>query len=169
MYEEGENVWLEITWLPQHIVVSAFYCCEKDFNKNNWTCYVKISRSIEMDLSKGNSYFRVEWHRNWDSKDNVHVQNVYVSYIFWWPSTLAGTSMQEIRLIGPVHYKWMYFLECYIKELKGHIKQLVHPEGSMAIGYVSAKAAFYCIELLKEIDPMAHWWRNCNSIKEMKD
>jgi hypothetical protein len=63
--------------------------------------------------------------------------------------------VEEVRLAGPVHYRWMYFLERYMKELKGHVRQMAHPEGSMATGYASAEAAFYCTELLKEIDPMA--------------
>jgi hypothetical protein len=63
--------------------------------------------------------------------------------------------VQEVRLAGSVHYRWMYFLERYMKELKGYIRQLAHPKGSMAIGYASAEAVFYCTELLKEIDPMA--------------
>jgi hypothetical protein len=43
---------------------------------------------------------------------------------------------QEVRLCGPVSSRWMYFVERYMGELKGWVRQRARPEGSMAQGYL---------------------------------
>ena len=51
---------------------------------------------------------------------------------------------REIKLCGPVHARWMFFLERYLLHLKRFGRNVAHPEGSICEGYVQAEAMFYC-------------------------
>ena len=44
--------------------------------------------------------------------------------------------IDEIALCGVVHSRWMVFLECFLKTLKGFVRQRAHPEASMAEGWL---------------------------------
>ena len=46
----------------------------------------------------------------------------------------------------------MFFLERYIKKLKGFVRQREKPEGSMAEGYISYESFYYASEYIKQID-----------------
>ena len=39
-------------------------------------------------------------------------------------------SPKEALLGGPVHYRWMYPYECYIKKLKNYVRNRARPGGS---------------------------------------
>jgi hypothetical protein len=40
--------------------------------------------------------------------------------------------VDEIVIVGPVHCRWMYWLERYIAVLKGYVRNRARVEGSMA-------------------------------------
>ncbi|XP_043694159.1 uncharacterized protein LOC122644850 [Telopea speciosissima] len=42
----------------------------------------------------------------------------------------------EASLAGPVHYRWMYPIERFLKQLKDHVRNNSRPEGSIAEGYI---------------------------------
>ena len=44
--------------------------------------------------------------------------------------------VEELEICGPVHSRWMYTVERYMKFLKGFVRNMARPEGSMAEGYV---------------------------------
>lgn len=44
--------------------------------------------------------------------------------------------VQQLDICGPVHTRWMYPIERYMKILKGYVRQRAQPEGSMARGYI---------------------------------
>lgn len=52
--------------------------------------------------------------------------------------------VQQLQVCGPVHTRWMYPVEQYLKTLKGYIQQRAQPEGSMARGYIMDKALGFC-------------------------
>ena len=58
----------------------------------------------------------------------------------------------EVELVGVVSYRWMFFLERYMKKLKGFVRQREKPEGSMAEGYISYESFYYVSEYIKKID-----------------
>ena len=55
----------------------------------------------------------------------------------------------EVKLVGVVSSHWMFFLERYMKKLKGFIRQMEKPEGSMAEGYISYESLYYASEYIK--------------------
>ena len=44
--------------------------------------------------------------------------------------------VDEVELVGVVSGRWMFFLERYMKKLKGFVRKRAKPEGSMAEGYI---------------------------------
>ena len=45
--------------------------------------------------------------------------------------------VDEVELVGVVSCRWMFFLERYMKKLKGFVRKREKLEGSMADGYIS--------------------------------
>ncbi|KAL3839108.1 hypothetical protein ACJIZ3_023699 [Penstemon smallii] len=43
---------------------------------------------------------------------------------------------QEAKVAGPVHSRWMYPIERFLKLLKSHVRNKARPEGSIAEGYI---------------------------------
>jgi hypothetical protein len=43
---------------------------------------------------------------------------------------------EELFICGPVHTRWMYPMEQYMKSLKDDVRTKARPEGSMAEGYI---------------------------------
>lgn len=52
---------------------------------------------------------------------------------------------------GPVHYRWMYPIERYLKKLKNYVRNKARPEGCMAEGYVAEEALTFCSMYLKDV------------------
>ena len=44
--------------------------------------------------------------------------------------------VDEVELAGVVYFHWMFFLDRYMKKLKGFFFQTEKPEGSIAKGYI---------------------------------
>jgi hypothetical protein len=59
---------------------------------------------------------------------------------------------EEAKLGGPVCYRWMYLVERYLHTLKGYVRNKVHPEGSMAKGYISEECLTFCSRFLQDVD-----------------
>ncbi|XP_012837883.1 PREDICTED: uncharacterized protein LOC105958419 [Erythranthe guttata] len=49
---------------------------------------------------------------------------------------LAVHLPSEAKLAGPVHSRWMYPIERFLKSLKGYVRNKARPEGSIAEGYI---------------------------------
>lgn len=58
--------------------------------------------------------------------------------------------VQELFICGPVHTRWMYPFERYMKGLKGFVKNKAKPEGSMAQGYLREESIGFINEYLSE-------------------
>ena len=50
--------------------------------------------------------------------------------------------LDDVELVGVVGCHWMFFLERYMKKLKGFVRQRARLKGSMADGYISYES-FY--------------------------
>lgn len=48
--------------------------------------------------------------------------------------------VKDITLLGPVPYRWMFFVMRYMKTLKDFVRQKAKPEGSMLEGYLLQEA-----------------------------
>lgn len=61
--------------------------------------------------------------------------------------------VEELFLCGPVHTRWMYPFERYMKGLKGFVKNKAKPEGSMAYGYSREESIGFLNEYLANYTP----------------
>jgi hypothetical protein len=60
--------------------------------------------------------------------------------------------VQQLDICGPVHTRWMYPIERYLKRLKGYVRQRAKPEGSMARGYTIEEALGFCTEYMQDCE-----------------
>lgn len=67
--------------------------------------------------------------------------------------------VEEMFICGPVHTRWMYPFERYMKGLKGFVRNKAKPEGSMAHGYLREEALGFLNEYLSHYTPTRkHAW-----------
>ncbi|XP_013709549.1 uncharacterized protein LOC106413295 [Brassica napus] len=57
---------------------------------------------------------------------------------------------RESRLCGPVHFRWMYPFERYMKVLKDFVTNLARPEGCIAEAYLAEEYVRFCSQFLKK-------------------
>ncbi|XP_016172824.1 uncharacterized protein LOC107615240 [Arachis ipaensis] len=60
--------------------------------------------------------------------------------------------VDELKLGGPVHYRWMYPIERYLGRLKQHVRNKAQAEGSIAESYLSEKILIFCSRYLDNIE-----------------
>ena len=58
--------------------------------------------------------------------------------------------VEEVFLCGPVHTRWMYPFERYFKSVKGFVRNLAKPEGSIAQGYQVEQALGFITEYMSD-------------------
>ncbi|XP_058763597.1 uncharacterized protein LOC131637050 [Vicia villosa] len=56
--------------------------------------------------------------------------------------------LNEVRMGGPVQFRWMYFPERYLGKLKGYVRNKSRPEGSIAKGYLVEECLIFCSRYL---------------------
>jgi hypothetical protein len=61
----------------------------------------------------------------------------------------------EASLARLMHYRWMYYTERYMKVMKEWVRQMAHPEGSMALGYLLFEGMHYLTEYTSRLSPTA--------------
>ncbi|CAM8950986.1 unnamed protein product [Rhodiola kirilowii] len=54
----------------------------------------------------------------------------------------------EVRILGPVHMRWMYPFERYMKVLKSYVRNRQSPEGCIVQGYIAEEAVEFCTNFL---------------------
>ncbi|CAI8590840.1 unnamed protein product [Vicia faba] len=59
---------------------------------------------------------------------------------------------KEVKLGGPVHYRWMYPIERYLGKLKSYVRNKAKPEGSIAEGYRFEEILTFCSRYLENIE-----------------
>ncbi|XP_024200497.1 uncharacterized protein LOC112203814 [Rosa chinensis] len=58
--------------------------------------------------------------------------------------------VREVRLCGPVYYRWMYPFERFMKVLKGYVRNRFHPKGCIAERYLGEESVEFCSEFLQQ-------------------
>ncbi|KAK9943329.1 hypothetical protein M0R45_008939 [Rubus argutus] len=56
----------------------------------------------------------------------------------------------QARLCGPVHFRWMYPFERYMKTLKDYVRNHARPEGCIAESYLAEECMRFCSQFLKK-------------------
>ena len=62
--------------------------------------------------------------------------------------------VREVKLCGPVHLRWMYPFERYMKVLKGYMKNRNRPEGCIVENYIAEESVKFYSEYLSNADPV---------------
>ena len=57
--------------------------------------------------------------------------------------------VQQLEICGPVHTRWMYPMERYLKTLKGYVRLRSNHEGSMIQGNIIDEAMKFCTEYMQ--------------------
>ena len=57
----------------------------------------------------------------------------------------------EVKLCGPMWFRWMYPFEHYMKVLKGYVRKGNNAKGCIVECYVAEEALEYCAEYLKGV------------------
>ncbi|XP_060202854.1 uncharacterized protein LOC132631278 [Lycium barbarum] len=65
---------------------------------------------------------------------------------------LAIHLANEAKLAGPVQYRWMYYIERYLRTLKNYVRNKSRPEGSIAEGYLVEECMTFCSKYLTDIE-----------------
>ncbi|RVW24082.1 hypothetical protein CK203_091324 [Vitis vinifera] len=60
--------------------------------------------------------------------------------------------VREVRLCGPVYFRWMYPFERFMKALKGYVRNHNHPESCIVECYIAEEAIEFCTEYLSNVD-----------------
>ncbi|XP_056850720.1 uncharacterized protein LOC130500043 [Raphanus sativus] len=83
------------------------------------------------------------------------VETLCIFERFWPPSFfdimvhLCVHLGREARLGGPVHFRWMYPFERYMKVLKDYVRNTARPEGCIAESYLADECMKFCSAFLK--------------------
>ena len=64
--------------------------------------------------------------------------------------------VEQLFICGPVHCRWMYPIERYMKTLKDYVRTYAHPEGSIAEGYRLEDTLGFCTEYMKRQRATTH-------------
>ena len=57
---------------------------------------------------------------------------------------------KEVLICGPVHFRWMYPFERYMKTLKDYVRNYARPEGCIAESYLAEESMMFFNEFLKK-------------------
>ncbi|KAM3366409.1 hypothetical protein ACQJBY_015685 [Aegilops geniculata] len=77
--------------------------------------------------------------------------------------------VEEVKLGGPVHYRWMYPLERSFVRLKALVRNRAFPEGSIAEGYLAQECLTFCSRFLEGTTRFTRPSRNPAPSNKIKD
>jgi hypothetical protein len=80
------------------------------------------------------------------------IEKVFPLAMFVVMTHLVINLVEELDLCGHVHTRWMYPFERYMKALKGYVRNMAWPGGSMANGYSIEEALGFCIKYIQEVN-----------------
>jgi Domain of unknown function (DUF4218) len=63
--------------------------------------------------------------------------------------------VEEVEIAGTVHARWMYWVERFMKVLKGYVRQAAKPEGCMQSGHLHYEAMFLASQAVELFDAKA--------------
>ncbi|KAH7850737.1 hypothetical protein Vadar_002263 [Vaccinium darrowii] len=81
-----------------------------------------------------------------------HLEKVFPPAFFDVMEHLPIHLAEEAKLAGPVHYRWMYFIERYLMTLKSYVRSRSYPEGSIAQGYLVEESMTFCSRYLHDVE-----------------
>jgi hypothetical protein len=77
--------------------------------------------------------------------------------------------VEELYIYGPVHCRWMYPMERYLKTLKDYVRTYARPEASMAEGYTISEMLGYYTEYMQRFEGIRRRVRDDAEENRMND
>jgi hypothetical protein len=68
---------------------------------------------------------------------------------------LVSHLVEEVEIAGTVHARWMFWVERYMKVLKGYVRQAAKPEGCMQSGHLHYESMFFASQAVELFDAKA--------------
>ncbi|XP_020080846.1 uncharacterized protein LOC109704510 isoform X2 [Ananas comosus] len=81
-----------------------------------------------------------------------HMERIFLPSFFTIMVHLCVHLVDEIKLGGPVQYRWMYPQERFFVRLKSYVRNRAHPEGSIAEGYIAEECLTFCSRYLDGVE-----------------
>ncbi|KAD4888232.1 hypothetical protein E3N88_20305 [Mikania micrantha] len=72
--------------------------------------------------------------------------------------------VNEVKLGGPVQYRWMFFMERYLCKLKSNVRNKSRPEGFIAEGYLIEECLTFCSRYMHGVNESVN-----NSVEDNDD
>nr|GFA73906.1 hypothetical protein [Tanacetum cinerariifolium] len=82
-------------------------------------------------------------------KAQIKVVDILCDLELIYPPALFDIMIHLALEGGPIHPRWMYPFERYMKKLKGYVRNKAKPEGSIAEGYVAEEALTFKLNNVK--------------------
>jgi hypothetical protein len=77
--------------------------------------------------------------------------------------------VEELYIYGPVHCRWMYPIERYMKTLKGFVQTYAKLEASMSEGYIITETLGYSTEYMSRFSRTSRRMWDDNKDPRMND
>ncbi|WVZ85684.1 LOW QUALITY PROTEIN: hypothetical protein U9M48_032579 [Paspalum notatum var. saurae] len=77
--------------------------------------------------------------------------------------------VEEVKLGGPIQYRWMYPMERFFVRLKALVKNRAHPEGSIAEGYCMEECMTFCSRFVEGNTRFTRPARNPEPLDKIKE
>nr|GLL44794.1 uncharacterized protein LOC109162939 [Ipomoea trifida] len=81
-----------------------------------------------------------------------HMEMIFPPSFFTVMVHLVVHLVDEVKLGGPVPYRWMYSIERYLGHLKSFVRNRANPEGSIAEGYIAEECLTFCSRYLEGVE-----------------
>ncbi|XP_073224821.1 uncharacterized protein [Cicer arietinum] len=81
-----------------------------------------------------------------------HMEMIFPPSFFTVMVHLVVHLVEEVKLGGPVHYRWMYPVERYLGILKSYVRNKARLEGSIAEGYLVQEILTFCSRYIENIE-----------------
>ncbi|XP_016195511.1 uncharacterized protein LOC107636523 [Arachis ipaensis] len=118
---------------------------ENTFGKKQTT-----SNSFPWNWKKRSIFFEFPyWHNN-PLRHNLDVMHIEKNILDSVIGTLLDIPANEVRLGGPVQFRWMYPPERYMCTLKSYVHNKSRPEGSIEEAYLAEECLTFCSRYLHE-------------------
>lgn len=123
-------------------------CFRKVSNKALVGTVVRLSRMFRKLCAKTVDLNDEEQMKSDSAKTMCMLEKEMPPSFFDIMSHLPNHLVEELFLCEPVHTRWMYPYERYFKTLKGYVRNLAKPEGSIAQGYQTEQVLGFITEYM---------------------
>ncbi|GJU46596.1 putative transposase-associated domain-containing protein [Tanacetum coccineum] len=113
---------------------------------------IELSNFFRILCSKVNSKYDLQKLQDRISLTLCHLEKIFPPSFFDIMEHLPIHLAEEVLLVGPIQYRWMYPIERYLLTLKMYVRNRARPEGCIAKGALMEECMTFCARYLKDIE-----------------